>query len=126
MGRPRKYEIDKYVELWDSCRSNREVARILGVDEKTVRNNLKEAGIQSPMGNNSGCTIKKWSMLAEWCRKHPNEILSRDMKVLMEMTGLSRSTIKCFFYRRKRKMMKRKLSRNQKLKARNGKNRENS
>jgi hypothetical protein len=121
MGRRPKHSIDLIISLWDIYRSNRKIAKILKVDEATVRQRLKKVGIVSSQGNNRGIEIKKWSRLINWCRRHPNEVLPRKMERIVEMTGLSRDTIKSFFYRRKRKMKQRRLSRNQTLTSRGGK-----
>ena len=112
-GRPTVLEyhgltLEDIVQSYKNNITLAETAKALGIDEKSVRKYLTQAGVKRRRGqktatsfgipeNHSGC-------LAEWIKKNPDAALPSSPAEIARMTGCTEDQVRTYIYRRTRKL----------------------
>lgn len=76
------------------------IAKILECGSTTVWKELREMGISTSYRRSPAHS----SSMAQWLLANPDVKLPRSIKKIQTLTGLSEDTIKCYFYRRRKKI----------------------
>lgn len=95
-----KITYEQLIALYGKLGSARAVAEYIGAEESVVRKYLRQNGVTLKRGCRKGQKKRKTSKLVKWCREHPEVVLPRDYKEIVELTTLSKPLIRSFFNRK--------------------------
>ena len=113
MARPKKIDSPDYRFRFKQAFENntcfRDLAKDMEISERTARRYGKELGLSYPAGRPVGSESLNplRGGLVQWIKEHPDEHLPTKVKDIVELTGLTKDQVKCFLYRRKKRMVKR-------------------
>lgn len=111
MTRQPNASVKKILGVYKILKSVNGTSKKLHVSKEYISKVLNEAGIEQynkPSRGKVGRTfeINKKSQLVEWVKNNPGVSLPRDDVKLAELTGINKSAIKMYLYRRKQKISK--------------------
>lgn len=97
---------EKIIKAYQMHGTIRQAADALGVSHPTLMNALKRLGIatknRSEAMKVAHRNVSHFSEFAKWLKDNQGKLMPRDISKLQELSGCSKDTICCYFYRRRK------------------------
>ena len=110
---PRFQLAERIKRTYQVIQSTRKVAELLGISHDSVLRSLHDQGVEVKRQSQQTLAraktrplARRYSRIAVWLERHKDRRLPRSYAKLSQVSGATVDSIKCFLYRRRKKLMK--------------------